>query len=188
MPAGLDVTVPEPALETVSALELEGTAAKLAVTVVSWVKVTEQLPVPLQAPLQPENKAPEVGVAVRVTVLPAAIVSLQSLPQLMPAGVEAMLPDPEVEVVRTKVCVPPPPASAAFSLPDPPPQPATAITSAAMAPPRIKLETIKPPEGRRQTHFCSKAQYGIVAGFQPRYVSSGFQGVPRTATAARSSL
>jgi hypothetical protein len=82
-------------------------------------------------------------------VAPAAIVSLQSLPQLMPAGVEEMLPDPVADVVSTKVCVPPPPASAAFSLPDPPPHPATAITSAAMALQRIKLETIKPPEGRR---------------------------------------
>jgi hypothetical protein len=148
------------------------------VTVVSCVRVTEQVPLPLQAPPHPVNRLPEVGVAVRLTLLPAAMVSLQSLPQLMPEGVEAMLPGPEVEVLSTKVCVPPPPASAAFSLPDPPPQAATATTSAAAALQRIKLETIKPPEGRRQTRICADAQYGIVAGFQPRYVSIGFPGAP----------
>ena len=46
------------------------TSAKLAVTVVLAVRVTLQLPVPEQAPLQPVKLDPVSGVAVRVTVVP----------------------------------------------------------------------------------------------------------------------
>jgi hypothetical protein len=45
---------------------------KVAVTYRFWVMVTLQEPVPVQAPLQPENVPPWPGLAFRVTcVLPA---------------------------------------------------------------------------------------------------------------------
>ena len=41
---------------------------KTAVTLRLWLIVTEQVPVPEQAPIQPVNTALDAGVAVRVTV------------------------------------------------------------------------------------------------------------------------
>ena len=88
MPAGLLVTVPlpVPALETVS----DGSppfVVNVAVTVVSAVRVTTQVPVPEQPPpLQPVKVEPAAGVAVSVTVVPLAKVEEQVAPQVMPAG------------------------------------------------------------------------------------------------------
>jgi hypothetical protein len=123
MPAGELVTVPEaapaPVFDTVRAKV--GAGAKSAVTetgVVPMVKV--QTPVPVQAPLQPENtEAEEAGVAVRVTVLPVLIaLELVHVPvaepdvmvQLMPP-VPVIVPLPvsaaalTVTVVRLNVAV-----------------------------------------------------------------------------------
>ena len=63
MPLGLLVTVPLPVVDTVSVKA----CVKVAPTERPWVIVTVQGPVPLQAPLQPENVYPEAGVAFRVT-------------------------------------------------------------------------------------------------------------------------
>ena len=109
--------LPVPALVTVSVevVGVGGAAANVAVTLRATVMLTRQLPVPLQAPLQPVKVEPVPGVAVRVTVLPAAMVALQVLPQFTPAGDEVTVPAPvpalvtlSVEVVgvlRAKVAV-----------------------------------------------------------------------------------
>ncbi len=80
---------------------------------VSMVMV--QVPVPLQAPLQPAKVEPAAGVAVRVTTLPEAYGSAQSVPQFTPAGLLVTVPLPlpvfvtvnmaEVVVVVVKVAV-----------------------------------------------------------------------------------
>ena len=66
--------------------------------VVAWLAVTVQVVlVPVQAPLQPVNTIPVDGVAVSVTVVLAATVSMQSVPpppQVMPAGLLVTVPLP----------------------------------------------------------------------------------------------
>jgi hypothetical protein len=76
--------------------------SKVAVTVVSAVRVTAQAPVPVQGALQPAKVEPEAAVAVRVTVVPEASVALQVEPQLMPPVDEltAPLPVPALVTVR----------------------------------------------------------------------------------------
>jgi hypothetical protein len=73
MPAGLLVTIPvlSPALITVNE-EVMGCNGNVnvAVTDLAAVIVTEQLPVPVQAPLQPVKEEPAAGVAVKVTAVP----------------------------------------------------------------------------------------------------------------------
>ncbi len=64
-------------------------------TVLAALIVTEQAPVPVQAPLQPVNVEPVAGAAVRVDDgrrkrRPAE----QSVPQLMPAGDDVTVPVP----------------------------------------------------------------------------------------------
>lgn len=68
---------------------------KVAVTFTAELAmVNEQVPVPLQAPLQPENTKPEAGVAVRVTALPELKLAEQLAVQLMPAGLLTTVPEP----------------------------------------------------------------------------------------------
>ena len=50
--------------------------------------------VPVQAPLQPINVEPAVGVAVRVILVPAGKLAEQVEPQLIPAGSLVMFPEP----------------------------------------------------------------------------------------------
>ena len=71
MPAGELVTDPDPVPARVTVTG-KGAGTKLAVTEVAAVMVTVQVPVPEQPPpLQPPNtEAAEVGVAVRVTMVP----------------------------------------------------------------------------------------------------------------------
>lgn len=61
--------------------------------------------VPLQSPPQPsKTKSADAGAAVNVTAVLLAYDSLQSLPQLMPAGAEVTLPEPDlVSVAYTSV-------------------------------------------------------------------------------------
>ena len=70
MPAGLLLTVPEPApaLATVSSSGKES-KEKPAETVCAWLMPTVQSPVPLQAPLQPVKTLPTAGEAVSVTLV-----------------------------------------------------------------------------------------------------------------------
>ncbi len=56
--------------------------------------MTEQVPAPVQAPLQPVKFENASGVAVRTSVVPRSGASVQSVPQSMPAGSEATAPPP----------------------------------------------------------------------------------------------
>ena len=70
-------------------------AGRLNVAVTVAVVDTTQVPVPLHPPpLHPANRDPALGVAVNVTVVPPGNRSLQSPPQLIPAGVDATVPVP----------------------------------------------------------------------------------------------
>ncbi len=56
--------------------------------------VTEQVPVPLQAPPQPEKVAFPLDLAVSVTTVPPEKFALQALPQPIPDGVLLTMPGP----------------------------------------------------------------------------------------------
>ena len=71
----------------------------VAPTVAAAFMVTLQVEVPLQAPVQPAKVELAAGVAVSVTAVPAAKLAMHVVPQLMPAGVLAMLPVPVPEGV-----------------------------------------------------------------------------------------
>jgi hypothetical protein len=75
-------------------------AAKAADTVDAPLTVTWQVPVPLQAPPQPEKVRPVPGVSVRVTWVLAAKVALQVVGQLMPVGLLLTVPLPVNCTVR----------------------------------------------------------------------------------------
>lgn len=84
MPAGLLVTfpVPVPASVTVSGKR----SLKVAVTDSDALKVTEHVPVPEHAPLQPVKTDPAATFAVKVTMVPSANPNTHLLGQLIPAG------------------------------------------------------------------------------------------------------
>src|SRR5207244_10648390 len=85
LPAGLLATVPLP-VPAETTVRAKICRSKVAVTVVSAVRVTVQLAVPAQPPpCQPVKTEPGAGVGVSVTRLP--LVYLQQLvPQVLPAG------------------------------------------------------------------------------------------------------
>src|SRR5438552_12356711 len=105
LPAGLLATVPLP-VPAETTVRAKICRSKVAVTVVSAVRVTVQLAVPVQPPpCQPIKTEPGAGVGVSVTRLP--LVYLQQLvPQVLPAGLLATvpLPVPAETTVRAKVC------------------------------------------------------------------------------------
>ena len=72
MPVGLLVTVPlaEPVVVTLSWTGATVDVSNSAVTVVLDVRVTVQVDVPVQAPVQPANVDPDAAVAVSVTCVP----------------------------------------------------------------------------------------------------------------------
>ena len=74
---------------------------KVAVTEALADSVTEQEPVPEQAPLHPENVEPESGVAVSAALVPCANGALHVAPQLIPAGTLKTVPVP-VPVLLTE--------------------------------------------------------------------------------------
>lgn len=98
IPAGVLVTVPEPApaVATVKAMPL---AANVALTLVAALKVTTQVLLPVHPPLQLPKESPEAGVAVRVTCVPCAKLALHVVGQLIPAGLLVIVPLPEGEAV-----------------------------------------------------------------------------------------
>lgn len=102
MPAGLLLTVPlpVPASVTVSA---KVTALNVAVTALAALMVTEQVPVPVQAPLHPAKVDPADAAAVRVTTVPLVKLALQVLGQVMPAGLLLTDPAPVPASVTDKV-------------------------------------------------------------------------------------
>jgi hypothetical protein len=74
MPARFEVTVPLPVplLPTVRVYPPEVPVEKLAVTLLAPFTTSAQLPVPVQAPLQPTKVEPAAGVADRATLVPPA--------------------------------------------------------------------------------------------------------------------
>ena len=90
MPAGLLITTP-PFELTVSGFVA---AVNVAVTPSGPVTAIAHEPVPLQAPLQPANVEPPVGVAVRVTNVPGANVPAHCGEQLMPGTSLVTVPVP----------------------------------------------------------------------------------------------
>jgi hypothetical protein len=98
IPLGLLVTVPEPL--GVMVTWRVGTEVKVAVTAAAAVITTEQVLVPLHAPLQPENVEPLPAEAESVTVVLPAKSAVQVAPQLMPDGVLVTTPAPETDTTR----------------------------------------------------------------------------------------
>jgi hypothetical protein len=96
MPAGEEVTVPEPVplLVRVRVYVVGVLRAKVAVRLLAASTTRAQLPVPVQAPLQPVKVAPDAGVALRARLVPEAKEALQVLPQSTPLGLEATVPLP----------------------------------------------------------------------------------------------
>jgi len=75
-------------------------ALNVAVTLFAALIVTEQVPVPVHAPLQPEKVWPLAGVAVSVTLVPEVKLAEQVAPQLMPAGKLVTVPLPATVTLR----------------------------------------------------------------------------------------
>src|SRR5437588_3703878 len=75
-------------------------ALKVAAVEVAALNVRLQGPVPEQAPDQPANTLPALGVAVSVTVVPLLKLAVQVEPQLMPAGLLVTAPGPVLETVN----------------------------------------------------------------------------------------
>ncbi len=93
MPAGVDVTNPDPDPDFVTVRVLE-VSVNVAVTDRAALIVTLHAPVPLHAPDQPANVDPDAGVAVKATGVEATKDALHVVPQLMPAGVDMTEPEP----------------------------------------------------------------------------------------------
>ena len=106
MPAGLLVTVPLPR-PVVLIVSMKVCRSKFAVTALTAVIVTMQVPVRVQPPpLQPVTMERECARAVRVTTVSGAKSKAQVKPQSMPAGslVIVPLPLPDLVIVKfTKV-------------------------------------------------------------------------------------
>src|SRR5262245_38468436 len=104
MPVGELVTAPLPVPDLVTVSAKEG-CTKVAVTVVAAFRVTTQVLVPVQPPpLQPVNREPVCGDAVRVTTVPIVNEVVHVVPQLMPAGevVTVPMPAPGFDTVSGK--------------------------------------------------------------------------------------
>src|SRR5258708_5519419 len=115
MPAGALVTVPVPVpLFVVVRVNAGVPAVKVAVMASAEFTVSGQVPVPVQAPLQPANVDPGSGVAIRVSCLPCASCMLQVVPHTNPDGDDVTTPVPEPAFVTvidgvvetTKLAVP----------------------------------------------------------------------------------
>ncbi len=78
---------------------------KVAVTDVSLLIVTVQVPVPRQASDQPANVESDAGVAVSVTERAGCERRRAGVPQLIPAGELVTVPDPEPAVATVSVWV-----------------------------------------------------------------------------------
>ena len=74
-----------------------------AVTDEAALTVIWQTLLPVQAPDHPAKSEPKLGVAVSVTMVPAAIGAVQSTPQLTPPGFEVTTPLPEPTCVTDSV-------------------------------------------------------------------------------------
>jgi len=114
IPAGLELTVPEPVPDVLT-LNVSEKNVKAAVTDLAWLMLRMQLPVPEQSPDQPEKAEPVAGVAVSVTVEPVPKEREHVEPQLMAAGLEVTVPEPVPDFVT--LTVNPQTSIAAFCVP-----------------------------------------------------------------------
>src|SRR5581483_7060574 len=81
----------------------EAASPNVAVSCVAWLIVTLHMSLPAHAPLQPRKVEPACGFAVSITTVPAAYVSAQSLPQVIPAGALVTVPLPAPSLSITSV-------------------------------------------------------------------------------------
>ena len=95
LPVPVTVPLPVPAPATVTVVAL-----KAALTDSAEFMVTEQAPVPVQAPLQPANADPAAALGVSVTEVPLLYVAEQVPGQLIPAGTLVTEPFPVLLAVR----------------------------------------------------------------------------------------
>src|SRR5512137_2441699 len=84
------------------AVGLTALPVKVAVTLRARLIATVQVPVPVQAPLQPVKVDPVDAAAVSVTVVPAVKALLQLLLHAIPLGVDVTVPDPVPLVVKVR--------------------------------------------------------------------------------------
>jgi hypothetical protein len=92
--------------EGIDGAVVSGMTANVAVTVVFDVMDTVHVPVPEHPPPdQPENDEPDVGVAVRVILVPVVTVDEQVEPQEIPVPDTVPDPAPVLAVVRVYVAV-----------------------------------------------------------------------------------
>ena len=69
----------------------------------AWVMLTVQVPMPVQAPLQPPKVLIESAVALSITLVPLANWVLQDALQLRPAGLLTTVPEPVPDLVTLSV-------------------------------------------------------------------------------------
>src|SRR5438309_3904822 len=105
IPAGALVAVPLPVPAVLTVRWKVGTV-NVAVTVVDALRVTVQVPVPVQPPpLQPLNRESVAEGAGEVTAVPLAYGAEQVAPQVIPAGVLVIVPRPVPVVVPVSMKV-----------------------------------------------------------------------------------
>ncbi len=104
MPAGLENTRPKsvPVLVTVSATIC---GSNITVTFRAWSMLTAHDPAPAHAPLQPVKVEPASGMASRATTAPLVKLALHTAPQLIPPGLEAMIPVPAPFFITLSITV-----------------------------------------------------------------------------------
>jgi len=94
IPGGELVTSPPPVPSTPTVRTGNGLSIKLALTIMSALMVTTQLPASEHAPPHPTKVELAFGVAVSVTTVPCAKRGVQGLVQLAPVGMLVTVPIP----------------------------------------------------------------------------------------------
>ena len=93
-------------LLTFGTTQFGGFFLNVAVTDFAPAIVNEQVPVPVQAPLQPANDEPLPAAALRINAAPLSKSAEQVAPQLIPDGalVTVPVPDPALVTVSRNSC------------------------------------------------------------------------------------
>lgn len=107
MPPGEDVTTPEPVPRVVKVrvyVVPDELRVKVAVTLLAASTTSVQVPVPVQAPLQPAKEEPDAGDALSATLVPESKEALHALPQSTPLGLDATVPAPVPALLTVTAC------------------------------------------------------------------------------------